>query len=299
MKQMTPLLRLDTKRFRSPTNLSLLLWGTVLRLALLAGYPVVLVGACRTGKTLLLSKLTPGKIVDKRDEAISGKRPIVITSDEVPDGRFSLDECQLIESSSICELTSAMTIQKRPFCLAVQRYEDIKDAVDTYRESEHPKRVILVVVGGESNPATILDELRNCEKRRKLEKHDITPEESVKISLENAKREKATRILNSCFAPIYLLNGEVVDKDRFKRESGMGHLNTCRRNAAKMKNSKKNIIQWVWVGGMFFGLIAMIIAFINFPVEHLLIGQYGWYDCLFIIGTAIGFYSVKQANYEE
>lgn len=224
MRQMTPVYRFDTKRFRSPANLSLLWWGMVLKLALLAGHPVVLVGACRTGKTLLLGKLTPGNIIDRREDAISGKRPIVITNDEVPDGRFSLDECQLIEPSSICELTSAMAIQKRSFCLATQRYGVIKDAVNAYRESEHAKRVIVVVVGGASNPAPILDEVRDCEKPKKIVKRCITPAEFSDIALENAKRDKTTWILHCGGVPVYLINGEVVDKDRFKRESGMGHL---------------------------------------------------------------------------
>jgi hypothetical protein len=50
------------------------------------------------------------------------------------------------------------------------------------------------------------------------------PAEFMEISLENAKRDKATWIFNCSGVPVYLMNGEVVDKDRFKRESGMGHL---------------------------------------------------------------------------
>lgn len=229
MVAMTPLFRVDTKRFSSPASLNLLWWGMVLRIALLAGYPVVLIGACRTGKTLLLDKLTPGKIIDKRKEAMSGQRAIVVASDEVPNRRFSVDECQLIESASICALASDMAKQKRAFCLAAQRYDSVKDAINTYRASEHAKRVVLVVVGGESNPGLILNELRDCERTREPINQldalrDITPAGFEEIALENAKRDKSTWIFQHGGAPVYLINGEVVDKDRFKRESGLGHL---------------------------------------------------------------------------
>lgn len=159
MSRMTPVYRVDTGRFNSPTNPSLLWWGTVLRLALMAGHPVVLIGACRTGKSLLLSKLTPDKILDKRNEAIHSKRPIVITEGEIPEGIFSVDDCDMIEPTSIRQLASAMANQNRSFCLATQRYVNIKDAVDAYRKWNHAKRVIVVVVDGQMNPMPILQEL--------------------------------------------------------------------------------------------------------------------------------------------
>lgn len=149
--------RLNIKQFNSPSSLRLWCWGMVLRLALLAGYPVVLIGACRTGKTLLLKKLTPGKVIDKREEAMRGEPP-VITGD-VPNGIFSVDDCQLIGPNSIWQLVSTRAAQNHPFCLATQRYRDVKDAVDAYRSSKNAKRVFLVVVGGEANPAAVLGEL--------------------------------------------------------------------------------------------------------------------------------------------
>lgn len=153
-----PFIRLETNRFNSPSSFRLWCWGIALRIALLAGYPVVLVGACRTGKTLLLGKMTPGKIIDKREEAMHGKRPVISETD-LPDGLYSLDECQRIEPNSFGELMTTMIGQKRPFCLATQHYETVKDAVDVYRATESAKRVLLVVVGGRANPSAVLREL--------------------------------------------------------------------------------------------------------------------------------------------
>lgn len=157
-RQAASVFRLNTKRFNSPSSLRLWCWGMVLRFALLAGHPVVLIGACRTGKTLLLNKLTPGKIIDKREDAMRGEY-LAITEADVPDGIYSLDECQLIKPASISKLVSAMAAQKRNFCLAAQRYRDVKEAVDAYRSAENAKRVLLVVVGEQSNPTTFLHEL--------------------------------------------------------------------------------------------------------------------------------------------
>lgn len=157
-KSKMPVFRLDTKRFSSPASIRLWCWGMVLRLALLVGHPVVLIGACRTGKTLLLSKLTPGKIIDKREDAMRGQRPAISEAD-VPAGIYSLDECQLIEPASIGKLVSAMVAQKRTFCLSAQHYRSVEEAVDSYRSTKGAKRVVLVVVGGQSNPPVILREL--------------------------------------------------------------------------------------------------------------------------------------------
>lgn len=157
---MTPVYMVNTKRFSSPANLSLVWWGMVLKLAMMVGHPVVLVGACRTGKSLLLSKLTPGKIIDIRVEAIRGNKPIVISNEKIPDGIFSVDDCDMIESTSICKLASDMATYKQGFCFASQRYSSIKDAIDAYRKWNHAKRVIVVVVGGKENPRHILQELR-------------------------------------------------------------------------------------------------------------------------------------------
>lgn len=157
-----PVFRLDAKRFNSPSGIRLWCWVMFLRLALLAGHPVVLIGACRTGKTLLLNKLTPGKIIDKREEAMHGMygMHLTISNADVPAGIYSLDECQLIEPLSISQLIVDMATSRRTFCLAAQRYGFVKDAVDVYRSYENSKRVFLVVVGGQSNPSAILRELQ-------------------------------------------------------------------------------------------------------------------------------------------
>lgn len=158
-KSRMPVFRLDTKQFTSPTNPRLWYWKVVLRFALLTGHPVVLIGACRTGKTLLLNKLTPGKVIDKVADSRRGGGECPLVKTEMPDGIYSIDECQVIEGQSILQLMSIMAAQKRSFCLSTQRYRDVREVVDAYRSEENAKRVVLVVVGGQSNPTTFLREL--------------------------------------------------------------------------------------------------------------------------------------------
>lgn len=84
---------------------------------------------------------------------------LTISESEVPDGVYSLDECQLFEKHSIKQLMDAMAIQKRVFCLATQNFSCVGEAIDAYRTNKTAKRVLLVLVGGQVNPETILREL--------------------------------------------------------------------------------------------------------------------------------------------
>lgn len=154
-----PILKLSIKRFNSSTSIRLWCWKIVLRFALLAGYPVILVGACRTGKTLLLTKLTPGNVVDHSVDARKGGGQLSLNESKVPRGIYSIDECQLIEPMSLKALTQKMAERQRAFCLSAQRYSAVRDAVDAYRSNEKARRIVLVVVGGQQNPITILKEL--------------------------------------------------------------------------------------------------------------------------------------------
>lgn len=151
--------RLETKHFRSPVGLRIWIWAKLLRLALFAGYPVVLVGACRTGKSLLLHKITPGNVIDHSDHSRRGGRLLSISESDVSGGIYSIDECQLIEPQFFIKLMSRMATKQRSFCLATQKYSVVEDAIDTYLLDEKAKRILLVVVGGQSNPKTILKEL--------------------------------------------------------------------------------------------------------------------------------------------
>jgi hypothetical protein len=158
MQKPKPFFKLETKRFTHPTNFHLWCWKVILRFVLFAGYPVVLVGACRTGKSLLLSKLTPGYAFDSERARREAGR-LVVNESDIPSGTFSIDECQVVEPQSLKELMRKLAENKRTFCLSLQRYSVVKYAVDVYRSNEKAKRVVLVVVGGKENSMTILEEL--------------------------------------------------------------------------------------------------------------------------------------------
>lgn len=61
-----------TGRFTSPRGWGLLIWGLALRVLLHVGWPVVLIGKTRAGKTLLLERMTPGRIICNRDHGVGG-----------------------------------------------------------------------------------------------------------------------------------------------------------------------------------------------------------------------------------
>jgi hypothetical protein len=147
-RKVLSIFKLRSKRFIAPTSFRLWCWKVVLRVALFAGYPVVLVGAARTGKSLLLHKLTPGRVIDHTGHGISGGRGIWLNDSDVPRDIYSIDECRFIEPQSLKELMCSMATQRRALCLSAQRYCHIKEAIDAYRSSEKAKRVLLVVVGG-------------------------------------------------------------------------------------------------------------------------------------------------------
>lgn len=161
---MIKVIRFDVDAIQSRKSIRLWFLGLMLRLALLVGYPVVLIGACRTGKTLLLNKLT-SNIIDKQPKAIStGRSEFPIDVSEIPEGVFGIDECQLIEPQSLENVLLPLAEQRRTFVLCSQRFSAIKDAINAYQitayqHDENRKPLVIVVMGGNRNPQTILDEL--------------------------------------------------------------------------------------------------------------------------------------------
>jgi hypothetical protein len=156
---MRKIIRFDVDAIQSPKSVRLWLWWLVLRLALLSGHPVALIGACRTGKTLLLNKLT-SNVIDKQPEAIStGRSDFTIDEKEIPSGMFGIDECQLIAPSSMVSIAVAMAEQRRSFVMCCQQYRDIERAITYYRYHEKSKSLVIVVMGGYRNPNPVLEGL--------------------------------------------------------------------------------------------------------------------------------------------
>lgn len=96
-----------------------------LRAAMLFGFVIVIIGRARTGKTLILNRITPGKVVCKLDQLINSPvavRPTLSVS-ELPKGIFSIDEMALYEPSSLKKTIS--NLADRSFALSIQHPSDI------------------------------------------------------------------------------------------------------------------------------------------------------------------------------
>lgn len=139
--------RFDVDAISSPKGIRFRLLGMLLRLALLAGHPVVLIGACRTGKSLLMNNLT-SNIIDKQSEAIStGRSAIPLDVADIPLGIFGIDECQNIAPHSLEIIALAMAERRRAFVLCCQRFGDIERTINAYRHHKNSKSLVVVVMG--------------------------------------------------------------------------------------------------------------------------------------------------------
>jgi len=157
---MPKIIRFDVDAIQSMHSPDLQTWKTKLLALLQAGHPVALIGASRTGKTLLLNAMTQN-IIEKRSEAMrTGQwQGLPLDLSDIPEGVFGIDECQLIEPRSLEKVMSAMAEQGRAFVLCSQRFSYIENAINTYRSHENSQAFVIVVMGGHRNPQTFLDEL--------------------------------------------------------------------------------------------------------------------------------------------
>jgi hypothetical protein len=91
------------------------------RAALAAGYVVVLIGPCRSGKTYTLQRALKGRVIDKKGVVLRtcawGDRPFLLTPEEIPEGCFGVDEVMLISKES---LAAALARSTAPYALALQ-----------------------------------------------------------------------------------------------------------------------------------------------------------------------------------
>jgi len=160
--QQTHLSRLDVGHFNSHswfTKLRLGFWGMVLRGVFMTGHPVVLIGAARSGKTLLLTKMGIEKLDIKPYRNSRDPRPAVPDVSTTSSGIIAVDDCQDVDPPSLHRAVMTMAAKNRPFCLAAQRFIEVRDAVDAYRSAPGAKRIFVVVVGGDANPKAVLREL--------------------------------------------------------------------------------------------------------------------------------------------
>lgn len=109
----------EVVRLDSPNSFRTRLIAFLMRSAVKRGYVVVLVGKCRTGKTLLIEKA--------RIPAVGGYSPVFQRKDlrftRVPDGCFAIDEIRSFERKTF--LGELEKLRGRGFVLVSQTHADI------------------------------------------------------------------------------------------------------------------------------------------------------------------------------
>lgn len=104
------------------TSLRAWMVSLVLRVALRLRFVVLLIGVARSGKTYLLERTTPGKIIDESQYWRYAANSPLFNLSTVPDGFFAIDESTTFESASLFE--SIKRMKDRSFVVSAQRYED-------------------------------------------------------------------------------------------------------------------------------------------------------------------------------
>lgn len=101
-------------------------WAVALaiRFMLSRGYVVLLVGRCRTGKTYLVQRTTPGRVIDGSKNWQQSVRPVLFHANTVPQGKFSIDELAQFEASSVLDWLANKSAD-RQFILTVQSRTDL------------------------------------------------------------------------------------------------------------------------------------------------------------------------------
>lgn len=93
--------------------------GLLIRGALMLGFRVLVVGACRAGKSYLLERtFSAGRLFDGAAVARTGKGPTPLDLATLPRGAFAIEEPQAIKKS---DLSAAIDgLQSRRFAMSMQ-----------------------------------------------------------------------------------------------------------------------------------------------------------------------------------
>lgn len=102
----------------SPRRTAIRAWITslVLRMAMLCGFVVVLVGPARSGKTYLLDRTTPQRVIDV-GEGLRGGDPVFNFGDIPSRGLFSIEEVQAF-GPNVSNIIAS--IRDRNFAVSIQ-----------------------------------------------------------------------------------------------------------------------------------------------------------------------------------
>lgn len=98
-------------------------FSRLLRIALRLGFVVVLVGPARCGKSYLLERITPGNIIDGAAMYQTADfKPVHISTSELPDAAFSIDEAAVFEPAALRNTIAAL--KDKAFAISIQSLND-------------------------------------------------------------------------------------------------------------------------------------------------------------------------------
>lgn len=98
--------------------------GVVIRCLVLMGFRVLVVGVARCGKSYLLERSFPGKVIDGGAAVRGGKaHSTPFDFAKVPHGMFAIEEAQCLNQDDL--MASLESLNHRRFAISIQRLQDV------------------------------------------------------------------------------------------------------------------------------------------------------------------------------
>lgn len=120
------------------------LWSKLLAAALRLGYIVFVIGRPGSGKSVLLSLVTPGKVYRTDKERIDMDCLPLIAVDEIPNGYFSIDEPSIFDKVSFKAAAQKLAQQKRQFAVSSRDELVVNELFDNVYITRPWRRVLMV-----------------------------------------------------------------------------------------------------------------------------------------------------------
>lgn len=136
------------------SNNKWMIWRTLLkancialaiRLALRLGYIIVIIGKCRSGKTMILERSLPNQILNRKEDLLASENQnqiLCLRKLSIPVGYFAIDEFSYLDDQTL--LQDLEKLNGRHFAIAIQSRADLdKNRVRHWFEARRRLEIIL------------------------------------------------------------------------------------------------------------------------------------------------------------